>query len=246
MKTSRKAMCFVLLFAAVLTLVGCAGNKNDEPQVITDISQLAGCGIGVVTGSAFDTMTDEYIENADKQYYESYADLAVALSKGKISGFLVDEPVGRMLCNEQKGLRFLDEYISRESYAFAFPKTDEGGVVVMVADASAAAVLFFSMGICMVETFQVPITTMLLVNLFIIALVLAIAAPPVPGGFAVCVTILITQIGIPEAAIPIVIAISMILDFPCTATNLFCLQAELTDLAGGLDMLDIEMLRNDS
>lgn len=110
----------------------------------------------------------------------------------------------------------------------------------------AAAVLFFSMGICMVETFQVPITTMLLVNLFIIALVLAIAAPPVPGGFAVCVTILITQIGIPEAAIPIVIAISMILDFPCTATNLFCLQAELTDLAGGLDMLDIEMLRNDS
>lgn len=129
MKTFRKAMCFVLLFAAVLTLVGCAGNKNDEPQVITDISQLAGCGIGVVTGSAFDTMTDEYIENADKQYYESYADLAVALSKGKISGFLVDEPVGRMLCNEQKGLRFLDEYISRESYAFAFPKTDEGGAL---------------------------------------------------------------------------------------------------------------------
>ncbi len=129
MKTSRKAMCFVLFFAAVLTLVGCAGNKNDEPQVITDISQLAACGIGVVTGSAFDTMTDEYIENADKQYYESYADLAVALSKGKISGFLVDEPVGRMLCNEQKGLRFLDEYISRESYAFAFPKTDEGGAL---------------------------------------------------------------------------------------------------------------------
>ena len=110
----------------------------------------------------------------------------------------------------------------------------------------AASVLFFSMGICMMETFQVPITTMLLVNLFIIALVLAIAAPPVPGGFAVCVTILVTQLGIPEAAIPIVIAISMILDFPCTATNLFCLQAELTDLAGGLDMLDTEMLRNDS
>ena len=122
-------MCFALLFAAVLTLVGCAGNKNDESQVITDISQLAGCGIGVVTCSAFDTMTDEYIENTDKQYYESYADIAVTLSKGKISGFLVDEPVGRMLCNEQKGLRFLDEYISRESYVFAFPKTDEGGAL---------------------------------------------------------------------------------------------------------------------
>lgn len=107
----------------------------------------------------------------------------------------------------------------------------------------AAAALFFIMGLCMAETFSVPITAMLLVNLFIMALVLAIAAPPVPGGFAACITILITQLGISEAAIPIVIAMSMILDFPCTATNLFCLQAELIELAGSLDMLDTEKLR---
>lgn len=107
----------------------------------------------------------------------------------------------------------------------------------------AAAALFFIMGLCMAETFSVPITAMLLVNLFIIALVLAIAAPPVPGGFAACITILITQLGISEAAIPLVIAMSMILDFLCTATNLFCLQAELIELAGGLDMLDTEILR---
>lgn len=106
----------------------------------------------------------------------------------------------------------------------------------------AAAVVFFSMGICMAETFRVPITAIMLVNLFIISLVLAIAAPPVPGGFAVCITILITQLGIPETAIPIVIALSVILDFPCTATNLFCLQAELTELAGDLAMLDTEKL----
>lgn len=110
----------------------------------------------------------------------------------------------------------------------------------------AAAVTFFSMGICMAESFRVPITAILLVNLFIIALVLAIAAPPVPGGFAACITILITQLGIPEAAIPIVIALSMFLDFFCTATNLFCLQAELTELAGGLDMLDTEILHRRS
>lgn len=107
----------------------------------------------------------------------------------------------------------------------------------------AAAVVFFDMGICMAETFRVPITAAMLVNLFIISLVLAIAAPPVPGGFAACITILITQLGIPEAAIPIVIAMSVILDFPCTATNLFCLQAELTELAGNLDMLDMGILR---
>lgn len=107
----------------------------------------------------------------------------------------------------------------------------------------AAAVVFFGMGLCMAESFRVPITATMLVNLFIIALILAIAAPPVPGGFAACITILITQLGIPEAAIPIVIAMSVILDFPCTATNLFCLQAELTELAGNLDMLDMDVLR---
>ncbi len=99
-------MCFVLLFAAVLTLFGCTGNKNDEPQVITDISQLAGCGVGVVTGSAFDTMTDEYIENADKQYYESYADLAVALSKGKYRDFLWTNPSDVCFATSKKDYAF--------------------------------------------------------------------------------------------------------------------------------------------
>lgn len=107
-----------------------------------------------------------------------------------------------------------------------------------------AAVGFFCVGICMAETFQVQITLTRLATLFIIALVLAIAAPPVPGGALTCCIILITQLGIPEAAIPIAIAINMVLDFLATAVNLFCLQAELTELAGGLDMLDTKILRN--
>lgn len=55
--------------------------------------------------------------------------------------------------------------------------------------------------------------------------------------------ILITQLGIPEEAIPIAIAVQMVLDFLATAVNIFCLQSELTELAGGLDMLDTKILR---
>ncbi|MDE7194734.1 MAG: dicarboxylate/amino acid:cation symporter [Oscillospiraceae bacterium] len=109
-----------------------------------------------------------------------------------------------------------------------------------------ALAMFFCVGICMAETFQVQITLARLVTLFIIVLVLSIAAPPVPGGPLTCCMILITQLGIPDEAIPIAIAIVMILDFPSTAVNMFCLQTELTELAGGLDMLDTEILRNDS
>lgn len=129
MKIFRKATCFVLLFTAVLTLAGCAGNKNNPPQSITDISQLAGCNIGIQTGSTFDAMADECIDNPQKKYYETYADMAIAVSQGKISAFLVDEPIARILCGEQKGIRYLDEYIRNESYAFAFSKTEAGGAL---------------------------------------------------------------------------------------------------------------------
>lgn len=129
MKTFGKVMCFALLFVAVIMLVGCAGNKIDAPQSITDMSQLSGCEIGIQTGSTFDAMTDEYIDDAQKKYYESFADMAVAVTQGKISAFLVDEPIARILCGEQKGIRYLNDYISSESYAFAFPKTENGGTL---------------------------------------------------------------------------------------------------------------------
>lgn len=129
MKTFRKVMCIALFLAAVLTFAGCAGNKNDAAQSITDISQLSGRDIGIQTGSTFDALADEYIENAQKKYYESFSDMAVAVAKGKISAFLVDEPIARILCVEQKGIRYLNDYISNDSYAFAFPKTERGGAL---------------------------------------------------------------------------------------------------------------------
>lgn len=107
------------------------------------------------------------------------------------------------------------------------------------------AALFFTMGLCMAEVFDVAVTPIWLVTLFVIAFVLAVAAPPVPGGALVCYTILMTQLGIPDDAVSIAIALNVILDFITTAANIFCLQLELTDLSGSLDMLDTEKLQSD-
>lgn len=129
MKTLRKVMRFALLFAVIFALAGCAEDKNETPQGITDISQLAGLDIGIQTGSAYDAMADAHIDDAQKKYYASFTDMAIAVAQGKISAFLVDEPIARILCSEQKGIRYLDDYISSDNYAFAFPKTDEGGAL---------------------------------------------------------------------------------------------------------------------
>ena len=41
----------------------------------------------------------------------------------------------------------------------------------------------------------------------------------------------------------IAVAINVILDFFAPAVDLFCLEAELTELAGDLGMLDVEKIR---
>lgn len=51
------------------------------------------------------------------------------------------------------------------------------------------------------------------------------------------------QLNIPTEAVAITIALNVILEFFGTAVNLFCLQAELVELAGSLDRLDVETLR---
>ena len=73
--------------------------------------------------------------------------------------------------------------------------------------------------------------------------VLAVAASPVPGGALTCYTMLFTQLNVATEAITIAITLNIIMDFVATAVNILCLQTELVELAGGLDMLDVEALR---
>lgn len=77
----------------------------------------------------------------------------------------------------------------------------------------------------------------------ILDIVLAVAAPPIPGGALTCYTILFVQLKIPMEAIAVTIALNVILEFFTTAVDLFCLQAELVQLAASLDLLDIKRLR---
>lgn len=126
--------------------------------------------------------------------------------------------------------------IDRQIISFGIPL---GQVVFM----PGAAVIFLSAGLCMAEVYGVPISPAWLVSALLITVVLAVAAPPVPGGGLTCYTMLFLQLNIPTEAVAITIALNVILEFFGTAVNLFCLQAELVELAGSLDRLDVETLR---
>ena len=74
---------------------------------------------------------------------------------------------------------------------------------------------------------------------------LAIDAPPVPGGSLTCYTVLLAQLGIPDEAIGLAVAGNVLLDFFMTACGISCLQSELMLSANKLGMLDRERLEKE-
>ena len=107
------------------------------------------------------------------------------------------------------------------------------------------SVMFLAVGFCMAEIYGVTVSPAWLATAVLIAIVLAVAAPPIPGGALTCYTILFAQLKIPMEAVAVTIALNVILEFITTAVNLFCLQAELVELSAGLDMLDVGKLREE-
>ena len=70
------------------------------------------------------------------------------------------------------------------------------------------------------------------------------SAKAIPGGALTCYTVMFTQLGIPGEALALAVAINSMIDFIATASNLTCLQVEVTTVAGQLGMLDTECLKN--
>lgn len=92
---------------------------TDKNQQITDISQLAGKKVGIVTGTVFDSVLAEHLPEAIPEHFNSLADEVAALQTGKISAILMDEPVARDLVNTMADITYLEDKLTQESYAFA-------------------------------------------------------------------------------------------------------------------------------
>ena len=102
---------------------------------------------------------------------------------------------------------------------------------------------FISIGLCMGDVFGIEISVKWLIMMFIMSFILGIATPPIPGGSIACFTIFAGQLGLPDNSVSMCIAISIIMDFIATATNLFCLQLELVSFSSNIGLLNEEVLR---
>ena len=92
-------------------------------NTITDISQLAGRKVGIVTGSSYDSLLKSQVPGAIPEYFNGFSDQTEAVLAGKIAGFLVDEPMARDIINHKSGVIFLKKQLSSDGYAFALAKS---------------------------------------------------------------------------------------------------------------------------
>lgn len=105
----------LVIISVILITTGCSNKLN----IISNKDDLNNKNIGVYTGSEYDTIAQDNIENPKILYYNSYSDQISALKSGKIDGFLTDEPLAKEIIKENKELKILKEKLTEDSYAFA-------------------------------------------------------------------------------------------------------------------------------
>ncbi len=117
MDVKRKRIISLILAAVLTAGLLCACAQKDS-------GTASGQKIGVLTGSVFDEVAKKYIEDPEIYYFNSNADIAMALDKGKIDGYVNDEPVWRLL-SVQYPNQICKSKFSQEEYGFIFRRDDE-------------------------------------------------------------------------------------------------------------------------
>ncbi len=102
--------------------------------------------------------------------------------------------------------------VSQKVYSFSLPM---GATINM--DGSCISLMITSLFFA--KIFNIPVTSGVLLSLFIAIMVLSVGSPGVPGGNIVCIALLAPQIGVPPEAISLVMGLYPIVGMMQTCAN---------------------------
>ena len=106
------------------------GNKSAQQneKALTSLSDFnkKEIRIGIQTGTTFGDLANEFLPEAECQFFNSNTDMAHLIVLGKLDGAIVDEPVAKSLCSNIQGLTYIKDYIEKAEFAFAIPKSEKG------------------------------------------------------------------------------------------------------------------------
>ena len=90
----------------------------------------------------------------------------------------------------------------------------------------------------MAHVFNVEVSLFWLMTAFALSYILSIATPPIPGGTAVSLAILFSQLSFPDRALALIVPLSMALEFPTVAVDAFCAKAQVLLLSNSAGKFD--------
>lgn len=92
----------------------------DDEAVSFD--SLKGADIGIQIGSSYDVYIAEGIEDVNIEYFNFISDMSAALDSGKISGFVLDEPIAQRFVKENGNKYKILDSLHDIEYGIVMPK----------------------------------------------------------------------------------------------------------------------------
>lgn len=125
-KIRRILSIFLLLLLAAVMLVGC---KKQEKKIFRSMEDFEQAKIGIMTGSTFDVLVNEYFPDAKKYYCNNIADWALNLKQGKVDGTLMDMAFYTPFRWEGSDVGYIKMDMPDTKYGIAFPDTAESAAL---------------------------------------------------------------------------------------------------------------------
>lgn len=125
--------------------------------------------------------------------------------------------------------------INPKVFSFGIPI---GTTVFKPATAIRAVLLCFFMA----KSLDMEISVMWLIYLAVMAIVVSVSVPAIPGGFLMLCPLLFRQMGFPESLLVQMLATDVFFDCFCTAANQVSVELELANESGNMGLIDQEVL----
>ena len=109
----------------VIVVKGNDAAAQSPVSVFADLAKLNGKRIAMLSGSVFDTVVPQFIEDPQFEYYNSFSDAAQALDNGKVDAYVMDDAPARLVMRDYPSQRILRQ-ITNEEYAFIFGNSAKG------------------------------------------------------------------------------------------------------------------------
>ena len=99
--------------------------ENSAAENEKSIKDYNGAVIGVQSGTSFDTLVAEQFPDSRISYYNQISDMSLALTSGKIKGFVTDEPIIVGLQKENPKIACISGELGATPYGIAFARNEK-------------------------------------------------------------------------------------------------------------------------